>query len=174
MKTKGTYQDVVFSTASNKKLDSIIKHINLEKDFTDAYHCTITYSKIPVPYLKTSKDVKQDKTGNAVSKISKLATIKSFGHFKTPEGKNLHVELECDWLNQRFIYAKSKGAISDYDEYTPHITLLYNCTNIRKNFDIEQIDMSKFIGQKIEIVEERISPLNENWVEDSSTDKDKK
>jgi len=41
----GTYYDIVFNSASNKKLDNIIKELGLTKDFNDAYHCTLTYSK---------------------------------------------------------------------------------------------------------------------------------
>ena len=47
---------------------------------------------------------------------------------------------------------------------------MYNCGN----FDLDNTKhlWKKFIGETIHIVEERISPLNFNWVEDSKKDKD--
>jgi len=166
--TKGTYADIIFSKNSNKKLDNIIKEFGLEKDFTDAYHTTITYSKIPVPFLKTSKGTKQVK-GSAKNKLSKRVKIKSFGHFDTDEGKNLHVVLECKFCQEQFDKAIKQGATTDYPEYTAHITLMYNC----KDFTVDDEIGAPYIGETLEIVEERISPLNLNWVEDKTKDKDK-
>jgi hypothetical protein len=171
---QGTYADIIFSKESNKKLDSIIKSFGLKKDFTDAYHCTLTYSSKPVPFLKTSKGTKQV-DGKAEDTISKLIKIKGFGHFDTDEGKNLHVVLECPWCETQFQRAIKSGATTDYPNYTAHVTLMYNC----KGFDLDfkkNKDLTKpFIGNTIEIIQERISPLNEDWVEDSlKDDKDNK
>lgn len=165
----GTYSDIIFSSESNKKFDKIIKSFGLEKDFTDAYHCTLTYSKKKLPFLKTSKGEKQDKDGNCSSKISKLIKIKDFGHFDTDEGKNLHVVLECPWCEAQFNRAIKAGATTDYPNYTAHVTLMYDCGDFTYREELGK----EFIGETIEIVEERISPLNENWVEDSKKDKDK-
>lgn len=168
-KTQGTYADVIFSIASNKILDKIIKEFGLEKDFKDAYHCTLTYSKKKVPYLKTSKGTSQDRTGNAKDKITKIVKIKSFGHFDTDEGKNLHVVLDSDWCKAQFTRAIKAGATTDYPEYTPHITLMYNCGT---EFKLDDKLVKKFIGTSLEMVEERISPLNLDWVEESKLDTD--
>ena len=56
-KQEGTYYDCIFSHSTNKKIDSIIKDFGLEKDFNDAYHCTLTYSKVKRIKLKTSKEI---------------------------------------------------------------------------------------------------------------------
>ena len=167
-KSTGTYADIIFSKESNKKLNDIIKSFGLEKDFTDEYHCTLTYSKKKLPYLKTSKGDKQDKTGNVKSKLSKLIKIKDFGHFDTDQGKNLHVILECPWCEAQFNRAIKSGATTDYPEYTAHITLMYNC----KDFTYSEEFGKKFIGDTLEIIEERISPLNEDWVEDKLKEKE--
>ncbi len=164
----GTYMDIIFSKESNNKFDEIIKAFGLEKDFTDAYHCTITYSKKKVPFLKTSKGKKQ-RNGKVKNKLSKLIKIKSFGHFETDEGKNLHVVLECPWCETQFNRAIKAGATTDYPEYTAHVTLMYNC----EDFVVDDEIGAEFIGETIEIVEERISVLNENWVEEKTKDKDK-
>ena len=168
----GTYADVIFSKASNKKFDEILKDFGLKKDFNDAYHCTLTYSKKYLPYLKTSKGVKQDKSGNAKDKISKLVKIKSFGHFDTNDGKNLHADLECKWCEAQFDRAIRAGATTDYPSYKAHVTLMYDCKDF--TLDPKSEVYKKWIGETIEIVEERISPLNENWVEEKTKENNKK
>jgi len=167
-KTPGTYSDIIFSKASNKKLDDIIKYIGFDKkDFNDDYHCTIVYSRKKLNWFKTSNGSKQDKNGEVKSKISKLVKIKSFGHFDTEDGKNLHVVIDCPLCESQFKKAEKAGMEFDYPKYTPHVTLLYDCTKDRKNFDISQIDMSKYIGEKLEVVEERITKLNKDWLKDN-------
>ena len=169
-KQEGTYYDCVFSHSTNKKIDSIIKDFGLEKDFNDAYHCTLTYSKVKRIKLKTSKGTPQKKGGrykdyNCYNKVNIIAKIKSFGHFPTEEGKNLHIVLDCDWCEKQHERSIKAGCTFDYDKYTPHVSLMYECGD----FDIEDNKelCDKYIGETIYIVEERISPLNFNWVEDS-------
>ena len=169
-KQEGTYYDCIFSPASNKKIDSIIKAMGLTKDFNDAYHCTLTYSKVKRIHLKTSKGLKQHKGGaykdyNVENKVNILAKIKSFGHFETPEGRNLHLVLDCDWCEKQHQRSIKEGCTFDYDKYTPHVSLMYNCGDFKLD---ENEDLWKpFIGETIHIVKERISPLNFDWVEDS-------
>ena len=172
---EGTYYDCVFSKSTNEKIDKIIDSFGLEKDFTDAYHCTLTYSKVKKVTLKTSIGTKQEKGGdypdfNCKNKVNVIAKIKSFGHFETPEGKNLHLVLDCHWCEKQHRRSIKEGCTFDYDKYTPHVTLMYNCGN----FDLDNTKhlWEKFIGETIHIIEERISPLNVNWVEDSKKDKE--
>ena len=168
----GTYSDVIFSKASVKKIDEMLKDLNLKKDFNDDFHCTLIYSKKPLPFYKTSKGTKQHlRKHEAKDKISKLVKIKEFGHFDTPEGKNLHMVLDCYWCEQQFARAIRDGAKYDYDKYIPHVTLMYDCTVDNKYFDIKDKDTKKYIGMSLELVEERITPLNEKWVEDSKNKK---
>ncbi len=167
--TSGTYYDVIFSKTSNDKIDDIIKELGLTKDFKDAFHCTLVYSKTLCTKLKTSKGTKQakdKKTGkfSAKNKLSLLCKIKSFGHFDTDEGKNLHIELESDWCQAQHKRALTSGCTSDYPTYKAHVTLMYNCKDFSVNDDL----VKEFIGERLEIVEERITPLNLDWVKDSS------
>jgi len=163
----GTYSDVIFSKESNKKIDTFLKSIGLKKDFTDNYHCTLTYSKKELPRLKTSKGDKQIK-GEVKTKVSKLIGIRGLGHFSTDEGKNLHLVLDCKFCEQQSLRHTKAGATSDYPEYTAHVTLMYNC----KDFSLDDLEndietkIDNFKKQKLEIIEERISKLNESWVED--------
>ena len=154
-KTKGTYVAVDFSDSTVTLFDDILKEFDLKKDFKDKYHCTLVYSKKKLNWFRTSKGDK-DK-----SAVNKLVTIKGFGHFDTEDGKNLHVILDCPYCEAEFQRAKKAGATFDYNKYTPHVTLMYNC----KNFTyIDQGD--KFIGKKVLIVNEYIEDLNLDWLEE--------
>jgi len=160
----GTYMDVVFSEKSNALLDEIISSFGLTKDFNDEFHCTITYSKKPLPNLTTVGGHEQDDLHQAVEAISEIATIAGFGHFDTDEGKNLHVILKSEFCSNEFKRAIDAGATTDYPEYISHVSLMYNCND----FTYTEEMGSKFIGSEIEIVSERITPLNENWVEEKT------
>jgi len=160
----GTYMDVTFSNRSNKIFNEIIKSFGLTKDFNDEFHCTIAYSKKPLPNLTTVGGNTQDEQGNAFESIRKIATIDHFGHFDTDEGKNLHVVLKSNFCNDEFNRAINAGATTDYPKYISHVSLMYDC----KDFTVTDDMATKFIGSKIEIISERISPLNGNWVEDKT------
>lgn len=162
MKITGTYVDVIFDKKGNELLDSIIKSFGLTKDFKDEYHCTIAYSKKRIPTFKTSEGASQNENGEAKSKVNQTITIKGFGHFDTPEGKNLHVEWDSPYCKKEAQRALDEGGTTDYPEYKAHSTLMYNC----KDFTLDHKICKDFIGKEINIIQERIQPLNENWVED--------
>jgi len=162
----GTYAAVKFSKESTRRINNFLKEFNLEKDFDDDYHCTLIYSRKLIPFYKTSKGVKQVKN-KASNSLSKLISVKGIGTFDTPEGKNLHLVLNCKFCELRFKEAMQKGAEYDYNQYVPHITLLYD-SQISDDKLKEMDKASKLL--KLEISEEYIEPLNENYL----TDKDKK
>jgi 2'-5' RNA ligase len=163
-KSGGTYHAVEFSKESVKKINEILKDFGLEKDFTDSFHCTLTYSKKKIPFLKTSKNMKQVK-GAVENGLNILVSIKEFGHFDTPEGKNLHVVLNCPMCEQQFNKAIKQGGTFDYDAYTPHVTLMYDCGE----FDIKKQNKlcEKYIGEKLSISKEYIKPLNKEWLDEN-------
>lgn len=154
----GTYMAVKFCQESNNKLIEIIKSFGLEKDFNDEFHCTITYSKKELVGFKTC-------LGESTSKLKNFVKIKGFGHFDTDSGKNLHIILECPFCEIEFARAKAAGATFDYDKYTAHVTLMYNC----KDFTYSN-QGDKFIGNKLIINEEYVETLNENWIDDNKKD----
>ena len=160
----GTYMDVIFSSTSNALLDEIIASFGLTKDFNDEFHCTITYSKKPLPNLTTVGGHKQNNLHQATELINENATIIGFGHFDTDVGKNLHVILKSEFCSNEFKRAINAGATTDYPEYIAHVSLMYDCGD----FTYTEEMGSKFIGSELEIVSERISPLNEKWVEDKT------
>jgi len=140
MKVKGTYIAVNFSKISEKLLDDILKKLSLKKDFDDKYHCTLVYSRKELPYFKIKNN------------INKIVKIKEFNHFDTKEGKNLHIVLDCDFCKKEFHRAKTQGATFDYDNYTPHVTLMYDC----KDFDVKdnKEELEEFIGKELNIITE--------------------
>jgi hypothetical protein len=161
-KTGGTYVGVEFSDSTIKLFNDILKEFGLTKDFDDKFHCTLVYSKKKLNWFKTSKG---DKTK---SEVNKLVKIKGFGHFDTEDGKNLHIILDCPYCEAEFARAKKAGATFDYDKYTAHVTLMYNCK------DFTYSDQGKqFIGNKVLITNEYIEDLNLDWLDEKVKKDDK-
>jgi 2'-5' RNA ligase len=167
------YVDVIFSHESNMLLNQIIKDLGLKKDFKDNFHCTIAYSKKDFNFKLPGEKLGNVKIRDlkAISTISETCTIKDFGNFKTDDGLNLHVVLDCKYCKSEFKRCIKAGAIYDYDKYVPHITLLYNCTLPGEDKAIPKKyfknTLNKYIGKKLTIVRERKQKLNKNWVEES-------
>jgi 2'-5' RNA ligase len=181
LRTKIGYVDVLFSSESNRLLNNIIKDLGLQKDFNDDFHCTIAYSTkefdFKLPNESQAKITKNNKEKNIVHvPIKETCTIKDFGNFKTPEGLNLHVVLECDFCKSEFNRTKKAGAVYDYPEYTAHVTLMYNCSLPGETKGIPKKyfknNLKKYIGKKLTLVKERKQKLNTNWVQDSKDSKD--
>ena len=172
----GIYVDVKYTQEAENEINKIIKDLGLKKDFNDNFHITITYSKEffnPIfPFSDLNKDFTKDSNKYYLLLSEEVyVTIKSFGHFDTPEGKNLHVVLDCDFCKKVHDKHIKAGAKYDFDKYIAHSTLLYNC----KDFDVFEKSgvlkdsLKKYIGKKLQLKSIDISPLNENWVEDSQS-----
>jgi len=163
--TRGTYVAVDYSPASVKFLDDIIKLLGLKKDFKDSYHTTIAYSTTEfVFYPKTC--MSRRKKRKWVPADKKIIKIKSIGHFKTPEGKNLHIELDAPFLESEHKRTLQAGAKYDFDKYIPHITLMYNCGKFDVK-DLPQETLDKIIGKPLVMKDEYVEKLNLNWNEDN-------
>jgi len=144
----------------------ILEDIGFEKDFKDSFHCTIAYSKKPFDMVLPGGTI-----GTSEVDIHEKAVIKGFGNFDTPEGFNLHVVLESPFLVSEHKRCLKNGAVFDYDEYIPHITLMYNCIKDNKPIKVDNIPkLKKYIGSSVLINKELKSPLNENWVNESKKD----
>lgn len=166
------YIDITFDSESNRLLNQIIKDLGLVKDFTDAFHCTIAYSKRAFIFELPGEKTNSEKKDNKVSvKINETCKIKDFGNFKTDDGLNLHIVLDCLFCNSEFKRTKKAGASYDYTEYIPHVTLMYNCTLPGETEGIPlkyfSNTIKKYIGRKLNITKERKSELNKNWIEDT-------
>jgi len=167
------YIDVIFDSKSNRLLNQIIKNIGLIKDFNDEFHCTIAHSKkefnFKLPGEELGKiEIKDEKI---ISNINETCIIKDFGNFETDNGLNLHVVLDCPFCKSEFKRSIKSGAIYDYNEYIPHITLMYNCSLPGEDKGIPKKyfknNLEKYIGKKLTIIQERKQKLNNNWIKDS-------
>jgi 2'-5' RNA ligase len=167
------YVDVIFDSESNRLLNQIIKDLGLIKDFNDNFHCTIAHSTKDFDFklLGEDKNKVKIKDNKIIVKIKEKCTIKGFGNFKTNEGLNFHVVLDCPFCKSEFKRSLKSGAMYKYDNYIPHITLMYNCTLPGEDKSIPKKyfknTLIKYIGKKLTIIQERKQKLNKNWVEDS-------
>jgi len=113
-------------------------------DFNLDQHCTLIYSK------KEQKELIESKEYDAIG---------TFLHFSKfgKEGETLVAELNCDLLvNRNKELVKKYGFVSDYDEYKPHFTLVYDAQDI----DINSLPAIDFA---LNFYDETVEPLNENW-----------
>jgi len=167
------YVDVLFDSESNRLMNQIIKDLGLKKDFNDDFHCTISYSKKDFNFILPGEklDNIKIKDNKVHVDINENCTIKGFGNFKTNEGLNLHIELDCPFCKSEFKRCVKAGAVYDYPEYIPHITLMYNCSLPGEDKGIPKEyfknTLNKYIGKKIKIIKERKQKLNKNWVKES-------
>lgn len=150
---KPTYVGVKFSDKTNLNIMKFIKE-NKIKNYTDpdAFHATVVYSKTPcwgfpsVGRLETP----------VIIKYKGDKTDRSFAIF----GKNedsLVVKLISPWLVKRHKLTLLYGAEPTYPDYNPHITLSYNF------IDKDRLPFLPKMTFDIEIIEEYMEPINENW-----------
>lgn len=114
----GTYASMLFNKQSKQALD-IFTTQNLgltEKVDPSTYHCTLIYSRTPVPDAENYK---------FPSIVHAYAT--GYEVFPTKVGGNcLVLKLNCPIahdINKEF---NRLGATSDYDVYKPHVTICYD------------------------------------------------
>jgi len=160
------YVDAKFDSESENLLYQIVNSIGATKDFVDRFHCTIVYSRSPIPRPTLHDGTTPDDNMTATTEVfGEFATITGFGHFDTEDGKNLHVLVSSQFLLDEHNRFMDMGASFDYDEYTPHVTLMYDCGN----FDVNSGNsiLNRFIGRQLKISQESMSPLDENWVDNS-------
>ena len=104
--------------------------LNGIKNEHDELHCTFLYSD----YIKNSNDLldySKDLT----------FTVKEFDLFDMQSNgkKCLVAKLDCKGAHELFHHAIDLGATYDFPEYTPHITLSYDC-----DMTTEQVKKLKF------------------------------
>lgn len=115
----GTYASLLLSAASSKQLYDHISSLT-DKVPKEEYHCTVCYSRNPVPEVE---NLKPD--------LPITAQALKYEVFPTKNGKHVLVlrikSPELKALNQE---VTDLGATSDYPEYKPHITLAMDSPNI--------------------------------------------
>lgn len=115
----GTYVSMDLTDESRALLDNFVEmSLGLtERVDPSTYHATIIYSRTPVPSAEQYVGYGNEQPANVVG--YEVFPTKS-------QGKCLVMRLKfpfADLLNKQLT---KEGATSDYDEYTPHLTLAYD------------------------------------------------
>jgi hypothetical protein len=129
-KEDGLYVAAYFDEKTNDKLYDLYKDFDVGiKTPKSSLHCTIVYSKEPVDFESIVYEEEQ------------IATFKEYLLWDTQDGKTLVMVINADYLKQRHSEAEKLGASYDFDEYTPHITLL---KELPEDFEISDIKEPDF------------------------------
>jgi len=114
----GTYVSALLDDESKQKLDLFTtQNLGLtDKIDPKEYHCTIIYSRTPVPAAENYE---------FPTKVYAYAT--GYELFDTKLGKKcLVLRLQCPAIHDINTDMNKTGATSDYPEYKPHITISYD------------------------------------------------
>lgn len=146
----GSFVSINISPKSKEEIFSFIKELKLPNHTKKSdLHITLIYSKKTI-------DKKEWKNGKIA--INETAAPIKLG-WLGDDNDCLVILLKSDYLTKRNKYiTKTYGAISDYDKYTPHITLAYNLENYSIPSNIK-------LPNKLELVEEYYNDLEEDWAD---------
>ena len=111
--SNGTYASLKLSEESSRVLhDWCNEYLGKSVD-TDTYHCTVMYSRVPVPL---ADDIKVD--------LPIVATGNKIEVFETGHAANCVVlRVESPEIEKLYFWTRQLGASYDYPEYKAHITL---------------------------------------------------
>ena len=148
----GTYVAIEMSEQSKQMLDRFVEmSLGLvERVDPSTYHCTVIYSRTPVPAAI-----------HHPFQVGEGFEAKVLGYEVFPtknDGKCLVMRLHCPAATNMNAWLTDKGATSDYDDYKPHTTLAYDT---KQEFKIGQMPIPAFslIFDKI-----TVTPLEKDYV----------
>ena len=149
----GIYISVNYTNGTEKKIHALQKKLGINS--SHPLHTTIVHSTVPVAVIPTAKSTLQ---------LERVRPLR----FHIFEGKNdckiLVLIVESRFLSNRFDDVHSKGAVTDYIPYIPHITLDY-----RWNGELPSDALLE--GLELEFKSETIEAMSEgSWLstEDST------
>lgn len=147
--TPGVYVGIKLDKQSIESLQSFIKDNEIPNPIdSNDMHVTIMYSEKPIHKSDELIDPKLELTASATE-------FDLYG-----DDRNcLVLKIDCDELHKRHQFFTEKGGKHSYDEYSPHITLSYDCPD----FDVKSLP--KFTGE-ITLTDEYSEPLTKNWADD--------
>lgn len=124
------YSRYVLCYNSQEKMSSWMKYNNISDPVSpEDLHCTLIFSRVnPMNYEPSDTPIDID------------LSLSKFGHLgpnNEPSATVLLLPI-VSALKQRYNLVKSKGAISDFPDYIPHITLSY------KPFDYSRLTVPNF------------------------------
>ena len=150
----GVFIGIKLSEKSLDDIEQFIKDQHVPNSVArDDIHTTLIYSK-------KSFSIDEWEQPKIIKEMAKPIKFDFFGK----ENNCLVVLLDSSFLTERNAQiVKQYGATSDYDEYHPHITLSYDCTNC--NLDFAQFPTN------IELVQEYATSLDDDWTGTKESDK---
>lgn len=149
----GTYAGVRFYKDDVKKLAEFVQANNIPNPLPpEDYHCTLLFSKVPVP----------DYVPHGMYKKALFCQAKDVKLWGEDEEKALVIILDCPDLVRRheYLMANHPEATWDHPEFIPHVTLSYDAGD----FDISKLNV-KDIGM-LSIVEEYGADIEADWEKD--------
>ena len=141
----GLYVAAFFDEESNNKLAEYMRVNNIPEPVnTASLHTTIVYSKVPVPNFEPNHSVDIDVD----------TTHATFECWEMRNGARcLVLKYFSPYLHFRFQEAMQDGAMYDFDEYKPHVSLSYE---MPADFDVSTLPP---LGFPLKIVGEYSEPL---------------
>lgn len=119
----GTYASLLPDQSSTAYLNTLCEMLGIT-DVPD-FHCTLVYSRVPVPELE-----------ELPVPFPVHASIDKYDIFPSKEGKKVLVlRLKSETLHALFDKTMLMGCTYDFDAYKPHITLSYDYTGATLNGD---------------------------------------
>ena len=158
VKGDGTYIGV---RLDKKSLDNIEKFIkdNGIKNATprDDIHITLVYSRKIVPNAKKlcNKHINNEK-------VTPTGKFECWGEDKN----SLVMTLTSEYLQKRFKFFENKGAIFDFDSYSPHITFTYEA----QSTDEDVIKNLIWDGGDLFLLKEYHEDLDLDWNDNDKDD----
>ena len=140
--TSGTYASLKLDEESKTQLSKwLTDNVKIANSVSpDEYHCTVVYSKIPVPEV-----------ANINPKLPIKASMVRWEIFGIGEEKMLVLVIAGAGLQKLFKQTRKLGATWDFDNYTPHITVATNYTETTVPEIIPQFSLllNKFVCESL-------------------------
>lgn len=145
----GLYVAAFFDEETNYRIAEYLRINNIPMPVTSAsLHTTIVYSKVPVTTFEPNHSVD----------IGVNTKHASFECWDMRNGARcLVLKYFSPYLHMRFEEAMKAGAMYDFDEYKPHVTLSYS---MPEDFDVATLPA---LGFPLKIVGEYSEPIIQDW-----------
>jgi len=148
----GTYAEILLDDASRAKLTALMDRLGVRNKIDPAkMHTTMIYSRKPCP---TAMELDGIET-------TYPAWIKSLKTWPTQQGTNcLVAEIEAYTLDELHQHMREKyGATHDYPDFTPHVTLSYDCGDQQFEMPDDLTDDDRTVSY----TRLHVKPLDPKW-----------
>lgn len=127
--SNGTYVGINVSKFSEKHLRYWWEVINKMPPMDKNPHITIAYSRKEIDY-------KNNYFNFMIEVNSSTYKYEFFDNRKYGYKRSLVLKLDHWFLHEEFNKCMNLGATWDYDNYTPHVTLLYDCPDYINEYNL--------------------------------------